>query len=79
MHYIVLYPQNDDHIMTIDSVTSLHPRVCQIMSKITNYAQNYAVSSYIHIPNSYLHTATIYVEQCMHIIVCFYDTYYIPV
>ena len=26
-HYIVLYPQNGDHIMTIDSVTSLHP-VC---------------------------------------------------
>jgi len=25
MHYIVLYPQNGDRIVTIDSVTSLHP------------------------------------------------------
>ena len=25
MHYIVLYPQNGNHVMTIDSVTSLHP------------------------------------------------------
>ena len=25
MHYIVLYPQNGDRIMTIDYVTSLHP------------------------------------------------------
>jgi len=24
MHYIVLYPQNGDRIVTIDSVTSLH-------------------------------------------------------
>ena len=24
-HYIVLYPQNDNHIVTIDSVMSLHP------------------------------------------------------
>jgi len=24
-HYIVLYPQNADRIMTIDSMTSLHP------------------------------------------------------
>ena len=25
MHYVVLYPQNGDRIVTIDSVTSLHP------------------------------------------------------
>jgi len=25
MHNIVLYPQNGDRIVTIDSVTSLHP------------------------------------------------------
>jgi len=25
MHYIVLYPQNGDRIVTIDSVTLLHP------------------------------------------------------
>ena len=25
MHYIVLYPQNGDRIITIESVTSLHP------------------------------------------------------
>jgi len=25
MHYIVLYPQNGDRIVTIDAVTSLHP------------------------------------------------------
>ena len=24
-HYVVLYPQNGDRIVTIDSVTSLHP------------------------------------------------------
>jgi len=24
-HYIVLYPQNGDRVVTIDSVTSLHP------------------------------------------------------
>jgi len=24
MHYVVLYPQNGDRIVTIDSVTSLH-------------------------------------------------------
>ena len=24
-HYIMLYPQNGDRIVTIDSVTSLHP------------------------------------------------------
>jgi len=26
MHYIALYPQNGDLIVTIESVTSLHPR-----------------------------------------------------
>jgi len=24
-HYVVLYPQNGDHIVNIDSVMSLHP------------------------------------------------------
>ena len=33
MHYIVLYPQNGDRIVTIDSVTSLH--TMYILSSIT--------------------------------------------
>jgi len=36
-HYIVLYPQNGDHIVTVDSVTSLHP-MCRNSGKCRYHA-----------------------------------------
>jgi len=33
--YVVLYPQNGDHIVTIDSVTSLHP-MCILFENYVN-------------------------------------------
>ena len=30
MHYVVLYPQHGDRIVTTDSVTSLHAMYCSI-------------------------------------------------
>jgi len=41
MHYIVLYPQNGDRIVTIDSVTSLHP----IYYIYTNVQQTFCIFS----------------------------------
>ena len=36
-HYVMLYPQNDDRIVAIDTVTSLHP-----MSLVSTYDRTVA-------------------------------------
>jgi len=36
-HYAKLYPQNDDRIVTIDSVTSLHPMYTQGDSEVISF------------------------------------------
>ena len=49
MHYIVLYPQNGDRIMTTDSVTSLH----------TKYKLRLTVGEYLRLgtdAHTYAHT-----------------------
>jgi len=42
-HYAVLYPQNGDSIVAIDSVTSLHP-ICIPFNRV----QRYAVGDKVH-------------------------------
>ena len=49
MHYIVLYPQNGDRIVTIDSVTSLHPIYLLHTSKPVLSAQCDAHTQITHV------------------------------
>ena len=39
-HYVVLYPQNGDRIVPIDSVTSLHP-----MCTVEGYQKKYFIKA----------------------------------
>ena len=36
MHYIVLYPQNGDRIVSIDSVASIHPMYWHVSKAVAS-------------------------------------------